>query len=85
MREDKEKLFKIAIEKEGMQAADWAYYTLLFLPLSTGIIGLFAWGYAILFRPTIPEERLNPLLYTSIVLVGGPAIGCTSKRVANKE
>lgn len=72
---DKKKLFDEAFKKDGIQAPDLAYYTLVFAPLFTGIVGLGFWGYATLFRPSIPEDRLSPLLYTSIVLIGGPVVG----------
>ncbi|WP_157094732.1 hypothetical protein [Picosynechococcus sp. PCC 7003] len=61
--------------KDGLQAADWAYYALLFLPLVTGIVGFYFWGKAILFYPAIPEQRLKPLLYVSCVLMGVPVAG----------
>jgi len=72
---DKDKLFKIAMAKDGIQAADVAYYFLLFLPLVTGIVGFYFWGKAILFYPDIPEQRLKPLLWVSCVLMGVPVAG----------
>lgn len=72
---DKEKLFKAAQETPGIQAADIAYYCLLFFPLITGTVGFCLWATAILYRPEIPESRLNPLLYVSCVLMGLPVAG----------
>ncbi|WP_024547133.1 hypothetical protein [Picosynechococcus sp. NKBG15041c] len=72
---DKAKLFTEAMRRDGLQAADIAYYFLVFLPLVTGIIGFAFWGRAILFSPDIPEDRLNPLLYASCVLMGVPVAG----------
>jgi hypothetical protein len=45
------------------------------LPLLTGIAGFYFWGKAILFYPDIPEDRLNPLLVVSCVLMGVPVAG----------
>lgn len=69
---DKKKLFDEAFKQPGIQAPDIAYYTLLFVPLLTGVIGFAFWGYATLFRPNLKEERLRPLLVISCVLMGAP-------------
>lgn len=72
---DKDKLFKVAFSEKGIQGADIAYYTLLFLPLLSGLTGFYFWAKAIIFYPTIPQERLQPLLIVSCALIGGPIAG----------
>ncbi|ANV90770.1 hypothetical protein [Picosynechococcus sp. PCC 8807] len=76
---DKEKLFKIAMAKDGIQAADIAYYCLLFLPMITGLVGFYFWAKAILFYPDIPSKRLEPLLIVSCLLIGVPVAGGYAK------
>lgn len=72
MDEERAKLFAEAFKKPGIQGADIAYYSLLFLPLITGICGFAFWANAMINKPHIPKDRLDKLFYASCVLMGGP-------------
>ncbi|ANV92028.1 hypothetical protein [Picosynechococcus sp. PCC 8807] len=76
---DKDKLFKIAFSKEGLQTADIAYYLLLFLPMLAGFYCGYIWIKATVWHPEIPEERLTPLFWTSCILIGVPVAGGYAK------
>lgn len=76
---ERDRLSKEAFKKDGLQAPDIAYYLLIFLPLLTGIAGYYFWTQTIVNRPEIPPERLNPLFWSSIVLIGGSELGILFK------